>query len=406
MDDKKEAIKALAQEAALQPQEELLEVGSERKRLNIGIPKETSFQENRIALVPNAVSVLVNNGHEVLVESGAGEKSCFTDQEYSESGAKIVYDRKEVFSCNIVFKIAPPSIEEIELMPGKQTLFSAFQVGLRPIETIKQLMTKKVKAIAWDYIEDESGIFPVIRAMGEIAGNTSVLIAAELLSNANDGVGLMFGGISGVSPLEVVVLGAGAVGEFATRSALGLGASVKLFDNSIYKLRRVQYDLGTRLWTSTFKTTELEEAIKNADVVIGALRSTFGRTPIVVTEEMVSQMKSGSVIVDVAIDKGGCIETSEPTNHAYPTFKCYDVIHYCVPNIGSRVSRTSSYALSNIFLPILLSVGDEGRMTNVIKKNKGIRKGVYLYNGILTNEIIGEAFGIPYKDLNLLLTTF
>lgn len=406
MDSKKEAIKALAREAALQPLEEQLEVGRERKSLNIGVPKETSFQENRIALVPQAVSVLVNNGHEVIVESGAGLKSCFTDNEYSEAGAKITYDPQQVFSCNIVFKVAPPSIEEIKMMPGKQTLFSAFQVGLRPVETIKQLMKKKVKAIAWDYIEDESGIFPVIRAMGEIAGNTSVLIAAELLSNTNDGVGLMFGGISGVSPIEVVVIGAGAVGEFATRSALGLGASVKLFDNSIYKLRRVQYDLGLRLWTSTFEATKLAEAIKNADVVIGALRSTVGRTPIVVTEEMVSQMKEGAVIVDVAIDKGGCIETSEPTNHVHPTFKCYDVIHYCVPNIGSRVSRTSSYALSNIFLPILLSIGEEGRMTNVIKKNKGIRKGVYLYNGILTNEIIGEAFNIPYKSLDLILSAF
>lgn len=406
MDSKKEAIKALAREAALQPLEKMQEVGSGKKQLVIGIPKETSFQEHRIALVPQAVSVLVSNGHEVIVESGAGDKSCFTDNEYSEAGARIVYDRKTVFSANIIFKVAPPSLEEIELMPGKQTLFSSFQVGMQPLESLKKLMQKKMKAIAWDFIQDETGIFPVIRAMGEIAGNTSVLIAAELLSNTNNGVGLMFGGISGVRPLEVVVIGAGAVGEFATRSALGLGASVKLFDNSIYKLRRVQYDLGSRLWTSTIHSHELTDAIEHADVVIGALRSKYGRAPVVVTEEMVSRMKAGSVIVDVAIDKGGCIETSRKTNHEHPTFKCYDVIHYCVPNIASRVSRTASYALSNIFSPILLMVGDEGKMTKVIKKHKGIRQGVYLYNGILTNEIIGEAFGIPYKSLDLMLAAF
>ena len=267
-------------------------------------------------------------------------------------------------------------------------------------------MQKRITAVAWDYIQDDSGIFPVVRAMGEIAGNTSVLIAAEYLSNTNNGPGIMFGGISGVRPAEIVIIGAGTVGEFATRAALGLGASVKLFDNSIYKLRRIQYDLGHRLWTSTIQPQELEKAIAQADVAIGALRAPYGRTPCVVTERMVSNMKPGSVIVDVAIDQGGCFETSRMTNHSDPVYREHDVIHYCVPNVASRVSQTASQALSNIFAPILISTGDHGGITGYIRYHKGIRGGVYLFNGTLTNEVIGEAFNLPYKDLDLLITAF
>jgi alanine dehydrogenase len=265
------------------------------------------------------------------------------------------------------------------------------------------MMQKKITAVAWDYIKDETGIYPVVRAMGEIAGNTSVLIAAEYLSSANAGTGLMFGGISGVQPTEVVILGAGTVGEFAARAALGLGSSVKVFDNSIYKLRRLQNDLGTRLWTSTIQPKILMESLSKADVVIGALRASYGRTPCVVTGEMVSHMKFGSVIVDISIDQGGCFETSRVTTHDNPIYKEYGVIHYCVPNVASRVSKTASYALSNIFAPMVLSVGDEGGVTNLVKHQSGFRHGVYLYHGTLVNEVIGEAFDLPYKDLDLLL---
>ena len=406
MDSKKEAIKALAREAALMPQEEMLEVGKRHQRLTIGIPRETGFQENRVALVPEAVGLLVSNGHEVIVETNAGKNANYTDNEYSEVGAKICYDQKEVFSSQVVFKVAPPSLEEVKMMPGKQCLFSALQLTVQPVESLKLLMQKRITAVAWDYIQDDSGIFPVVRAMGEIAGNTSVLIAAEYLSNTNNGPGIMFGGISGVRPAEIVIIGAGTVGEFATRAALGLGASVKLFDNSIYKLRRIQYDLGHRLWTSTIQPQELEKAIAQADVAIGALRAPYGRTPCVVTERMVSNMKPGSVIVDVAIDQGGCFETSRMTNHSDPVYREHDVIHYCVPNVASRVSQTASQALSNIFAPILISTGDHGGITGYIRYHKGIRGGVYLFNGTLTNEVIGEAFNLPYKDLDLLITAF
>ncbi|MEO0404108.1 MAG: alanine dehydrogenase [Bacteroidota bacterium] len=403
METKKDAIRALAQEAALLPQEELLAVGKKKKRLVIGIPKETGFQEKRVALVPEAVSLLVGRGHEVIVEADAGKLANFDTRDYSEAGAQISYGPEDVFKADMILKVAPPSFEEVQMMPGKQTLLSALQMTGQAVDSLKMLMAKKINAVAWDYFKDDTGIFPVVRAMGEIAGNTSVLIAAEHLSNANEGQGLMFGGISGVRPTEVVILGAGTVGEFAARAALGLGASVKLFDNNIYKLRRIQNDLSRRMWTSTLAPTELKKALSNADVVIGALRAPFGRTPCVVTAEMVSEMKYGSVIVDISIDQGGCFETSKVTTHDDPTYKEYGVMHYCVPNVASRVSRTASYALSNIFAPILVSMGDNGGFTETLKRNSGLCEGVYLYRGTLTNEIIGEAFQLPWKPINLLI---
>ena len=403
METKKDAIRALAKEAALLPQEELLAVGKKKRALTIGIPKETSFQDKRVALVPEAVALLVSRGHEVIVEADAGKNANFDTKDYSEAGAQIVYSPEDVFKAQMILKVAPPSFEEVKMMPGKQTLLSALQLTVQPVDSLKMLMDKKISAVAWDYFKDGTGIYPVVRAMGEIAGNTSVLIAAEYLSNVNHGQGSMFGGISGVKPTEVVVLGAGTVGEIAARAALGLGASVKVFDNQIYKLRRIQNDLGTRLWTSTIEPTTLKTALAQADVVIGALREPFGRTPCVVTSEMVSDMKHGSVIVDISIDQGGCFETSRVTNHDEPTFKEYGVIHYCVPNVASRVSRTASYALSNIFAPLLVSMGDNGGFTETLKRNSGLCEGVYLYRGTLTNEIIGEAFKLPWKPIDLLI---
>jgi alanine dehydrogenase len=403
MDSKKESIRALAKEASLMPQEELVAVSRKQSRLNIGIPKETSYQERRVALVPESVALLVNNGHEVIVETNAGKEANFQDHDYSEAGARIVYSAEDVFRSEIIMKVAPPSMKEIEMMPGKQTLVSAVHLPVQKAETFHALAAKKMTAIAWDYIKDETNIYPVVRAMGEIAGNTAVLIAAEYLSHANGGQGLMFGGISGVKPTEVVILGAGTVAECAARAALGLGASVKIFDNSTYKLRRLQNDVGTRLWTSTIQPSELRNALDTADVAIGAIHTSSGRTPVVVTEDMVSNMKYGSVIVDVSIDQGGCFETSRVTTHEKPVFKEHGVIHYCVPNIASRVSRTASYALSNIFAPTILTIGDEGSISNLVKHQEGFRHGVYLYNGTHTNEAIATLFDLSWKDIRLLL---
>ncbi|MGZ4035162.1 MAG: alanine dehydrogenase [Bacteroidia bacterium] len=402
MKTSKELLASLSQ-TALMPQEEMLEVGRKKGKLFIGIPKEISFQENRVALVPDAVALLVNNGHRIIVETNAGKMANFQDHDYSEAGAQIVYSAEEVYKADIILKVAPPSPQEIEMMQQRQTLISALQLTVQPEDFLKQLISKRITAVAFDWIKDIDGIYTVIRSMGEIAGGTSILIAAEYLSNVNNGQGAILGGISGISPTEVVILGAGTVGEFATRAALGLGASVKVFDNNIYRLRRLQSDIGTRVFTSVIQPRVLAKHLKTADVVIGAIRAQHGRTPCVVTEEMVSEMKVGSVIIDVSIDQGGCFETSEVTNHTKPVFRKHGVIHYCVPNIASRVSRTASYALSTIFAPILLNIGEEGGVENMLRRDAGVRNGVYIYNGTLTNQVLGEMFKLPYKDINLLM---
>ncbi len=398
-----ELLKKLIQKGNLLPQEEMLEVARKKGNLFIGIPKETSFQERRVALVPETVSLLVANGHEVKVESKAGEGANFSDNDYSEAGAQICSSRKEIYECNIVFKVTPPSDDEVDLMPGNQTFISALQISIQPKEVLSKLMKKKITAVAWDYIQDEEGVFSVVRTVGEIAGNTSILIAGELISSFSSGKGMMLGGIAGVQPTEVVIIGAGTVGEFATRAALGLGASVKVFDNRLSKLRRLQNDIGQRVYTSIIQPKVLAKAIRRADIVIGALRSSVGKTPCVVTEMMVQDMKSGSVIVDVSIDQGGCFETSRITNHDDPTFVKHGVTHYCVPNIASRVSRTASFAISNIFSPLLLEMGETGGVVELIRSHSGFRNGVYIYKGILTNEVLGKVFDLKYKDINLIL---
>lgn len=398
-----ELLKHLMQQGSLLPKEEMLEIARKKGSLYIGIPKETSFQERRVALVPETVSVLVANGHRVKVETNSGEGANFTDRDYSEAGAEICYDAKEIFSCDIIFKVAPPSEAEVEMMTGNQTLISALQISIQPKVILQKLMEKKITAVAWDYIRDEGGLFPVVRTMGEIAGTTSIIVAAELLSSFGKGKGIMLGGIAGVQPTEVVIIGAGTVGEYATRAAMALGASVKVFDNSLSRLRRLQNDLGTRVYTSVIQPKVLAKSLMRADVVIGALRAPLGRTPCVVTEEMIQQMKSGSVLVDVSIDQGGCFETSKVTTHDNPTFELYGVIHYCVPNVASRVSRTASFALSNIFSPILVDMGNRGGCNELIARDSGFRSGVYIYKGVLTSEVLGKVFDLKYKDIELLI---
>ncbi len=392
-------------ESGLMPKEEMLEVAKSEQSLFIGIPKETALQENRVALVPDSVGLLVNNGHRVIIESNAGEAANFTDKDYSEAGAEIVSESKEIYKANIIIKVAPPKLDEIELLNAtqKQVLFSALQISSQPKDCIKDLMKKKVTGIAYDFIKDCEGVYPIVRSMSEIAGNTSILIAAELLSNANGGHGVMMGGIPGVKPTEVIILGSGGVGEFAARAALGLGANIKLFDDESNKLRRTLNNLGQRVYTSIMQPKLLKKALKNADVVIGALRPKNGRTPCVITEEMVSEMKYGSVIIDVSIDTGGCFETSEVRSHENPVYKKYGVTHYCVPNIASRVSRTASYALSNIFTPLLLDMGEGGGLEKMMHTQSGIKNGIYMYKGILTSQVLGETFDLPYKDIDLLM---
>lgn len=400
---KKSGFYELAKEAVLTPQEAPVKVKSDNQSVTIGIPKELSYQETRVGLTPAAAQLLVANGHQVIVEAGAGKDAKFFDSEFEHAGARIVFNREEIYKSDIIIKVSFPSMEEINLMDNGKTIISALHFAMLKKEALELLMKKKVTAICFEYLKDESNIYPVIQSMSEIAGGASILIAGEYLSNINHGKGVMLGGISGVPPSEVVILGAGTVGQFATRAALGLGAEVKIFDNSVYKLRRLQNDLATRVYTSIMHPNIVSKALKTADVVIGAVRSGEGRTPMIISEDMVSQMKPGSVIVDVSIDQGGCFETSRVTNHTHPTYEKHGIIHYCVPNIASRVARTASYALSNIFAPILVDIGVYGGIKNYIWINEGVRHGVYIFRGDLTNQSLGERFSINTKDINLLV---
>ena len=394
---------AIAQRGLLQTQEEMLEVNKKSNSLYIGIPKEISFQECRIALTPLSVALLVNNGHKVVIESGAGVGANFSDKDYSEQGAQISLSKKDVYGADIIVKIAPPTLEEIGLMHKGQTLFSTLQIGTLKDTYLKALLHKKINAICFEKLRDEGNVLSAVRAMGEIVGSASIFIAAEYLSSAFGGKGLMLGGFTGVPPTEIVILGAGTVGEYAARTALSLGAEVKVFDSSIFKLRRLQNNLGSRVFTSVMQPIVLNKAITTCDVVIGAVRSEHGRSPCLVMEDTVAKMKPHSVVVDVSIDQGGCFETSEVTNHKDPVFRKHDVIHYCVPNIASRVPRTASYALTNIFAPILVEIGDKGGLMNVVWDKPGIREALYTFQGHLTNKDIAEMYRMPFKDLELLV---
>lgn len=385
----------------LLPQEETLEIAKQKGELVIGIPKETHYQEKRVCLTPDAIAALTAQGHKFIIESSAGEGANYSDTEYSEAGAKISYDTKEVFGCRIILKVEPPSLEEIELINPQSILFSALQLKTQSKKYFEILATKRITAIAFDFIRDEHGVFSVVKSLSEIAGTASVLIAAEIMNGDAGGNGLLLGNIAGVPPVEVVVLGAGTVGEFAARSAIGLGANVKVFDSSLTKLRSLQHRLNRPIYTSTIQPKTLQKALMRCDIAIGAIRG-ISRSPIVVNKEMVEVMKDGAVIVDVSIDRGGCFETSEITTHKNPTFKKFGVSHYCVPNISSRYARTASVSISNIFTPYLLDIAEKGGFENAVRFDKSLQKGMYFYHGILTHKSVADWFSLPYRDTNLL----
>lgn len=393
----------LTEGIGIYPKEAPAKVKSAKNSLVIGLPKEIAAQEKRVVFTPEAVKLLVNNGQQVIVESNAGLLSKFSDKEYSDAGAKVVYSAKEAYDAEVIFKVEPPTPEEIEYMRPGACLISALQLGKQHADYIQALNKKRITAVAFENLEDKVGGMPVVRAMSEIAGSTVMLIAAEYLSSVNDGKGLILGGITGVPPTEVVIIGAGTVAEYTARTALGLGASIKVFDNHIYKLRRIKQLLGQQVYTSTIDNYTLGQALKEADVVIGALRAEKGKNKIVVSEEMVACMMEGSIIIDVSIDQGGCIETAEMTSHDSPTYTKHGVIHYCVPNIPSRVARTASVALSNIFTPIVLQMADLRGAEEMIFNYKWFMKGVYTYRGSLTNAYLARKFSMPHKELQLLL---
>lgn len=385
--------------------EETLDIKPSSASLSIAIPKENEFQENRIALTPDAVGVLVNNGHRVLVEKTAGEGAHFSDKDYAEAGAKIVPDKKQIFQSELIVKSAPVSDEELPLLSLGQTIISPIHLPVMKTHILEKMMEKKITALSFENLKDESGHNPIVRSMSEIAGSAVMLIAGQYLNSADQGKGVLLGGISGIPPTKVIIIGAGIVGEYAARTALAMGASVKVFDNNIYKLKRLQNNIGVRMWTSVLEPKILAKQLKTCDVAVGALTSTGGRTPVVVTEEMVSMMRPGSVIVDVSIDRGGCFETSEVTSHEQPVVKKYDVIHYGVPNIPSGFARTASQAISNVLMPLLLRIGDEGGLEKLVWHNLNIRNGVYLFKGALTNFHLSQRFKLKYTDLNLLIAS-
>lgn len=384
------------------PQEERLAVFKSKRDLFIGIPKETSYQEKRICLTPDAISALTSHGHRVLIEAGAGEAAHYSDNEYSDAGAEITFDTQKVFSCPYILKVEPPTIDEIEMMEEKAILISAIQTKIQEVNYFQKLALKKITALAFEFIRDVDGSYPAVKSLSEIAGTASVAIASELMGNGDGGKGLLFGNINGVPPTEVVIIGAGTAGEFAARSAIGMGANVKIFDNSIVKLRRMQNVLGQRVYTSTLQPKLLLKALRRCDVVIGALRG-VNRTPVVVTETMLEYMKKGAVIVDISIDNGGCFETSRLTTHKNPTYVVNNVIHYCVPNVPSRYAKTASVSLSNILTPYLLDIAEDGGIESAIRCNSGLKNGVYMYHGLLTNKGLGEWFNLPYRDINLIV---
>ncbi len=381
--------------------EETLELDREHENLTIGIPKENTFQENRVPLTPGNVSALVHQGHQIVIESGAGVSAHFSDLDYSEAGAILVSEKKEVYDSHIIVKAAPICEQEIDFLKPNQIVISPLHISTMKKDMIERLLKKKIVGVAFELIKDDAGSYPIVRSMSEIAGNTVILIAAELLSNGTHGRGVLLGGVTGIPPANVVIIGAGIVGEFAARTAIGLGADVKIFDNSTYRLMRLQNNLSSRIFTSALDQRDLESALQSADVLITALQPINGHVPLVVTEEMVQEMKSGSVIIDVNIDRGGAVATSHVTTHEQPIFNSHGVVHYCVPNIASRVPHTASVAISHVLMPLITKFSNQGGFESFIWSTPNTLESIYIYKGYLTNGFLGKKFGLRSTDINI-----
>ncbi len=389
------------------PQELLEEIRKMGNRLLIGIPRERCEEERRLPLTPEAVAMLVDRGHRVLVESGAGLGISYGDNHYSEAGAEIVDTPAEVFQVDLILKILPPLPAEVSMMRPRATVFSLVQLGLFAREAFELMMAKRITAISYEQMADEYDRTPLLYVTAEIEGAASITIASELLSNARGGKGILLGGIPGVSPTEVVIVGAGNAGTVAARAALALGASVKVFDDDINKLRMIQQVLGQGLFTSTFHPNVLRNAFRSADVVIGAMRYINTRHRYVIATDLVRTMKKGALVIDLRIGQGGCFETTCCLSREDPAvFERFGVLHYCKLNISNRVARTTSMAYSNIFVPLLLSLGNAGSVQGMVKSDKGFRLGVYMYCGKVVNGYVANHFNMPSNNLDLYLSAF
>ena len=391
---------------AFMPKEELLDMAVKHRKISIGVPNDKKNDEKRVALTPEAVNLLVETGNEVIVQKGAGSGANYSDKDYADNGALISDSPARVYSADAVIKVAPFTLQEADYLKGNQIVMSFLNVLKLTEETLGKLIRKKVTAIALEKIRDSNGVMPVMESMSEISGVTSVLIASEYLSNQHGGKGVLLGGVTGVTPTEVVVIGANTAGEYAARAALGLGSQVRIFDTSLHNLRSFQNLVGQRLQTSVFHPQVLRKALRSADVLIGAIELEDLRPWYYITEDMVKTMKKGAVVIDLSIDRGGCIETTECRALRDPVYEKHGVIHFSAWNLPSRVARTASIALSNIFNPLFQNIAEAGGIIQLLKNDRGIRNGVYLFNGILTNETLGQKYGAISKDLDLLISAF
>lgn len=394
------------EQIGIQTLEKTLIKSDSKRSLKIGLPKETSIDERRVSLTPGGISTLVANGHEIFIEKNAGSDAHFTNQEYADAGAEIAHSAEELFKqSELIVKVAPPTLNEQDWLQSGQILVSALHLGHTRYEFLKKLIDKGVCAIGYEFIKGNDGEYPIVRMMHEITGSMAVQIATHYLETRSDGQGIMLGGISGVPPATVVILGAGITGEYAARTALGYGAQVFVMDNNLAALRRLENALDRRIITATANHHYLTKAMGFADVVIGAALTEGERAPCWVTEEMVALMKPGSVIVDTVIDQGGCIATSEPTTHSNPVYRINDVVHYCVPNIPSSVARTATYALNNVLVPYLLQLGDANNIRECLWHNSALRHGTYIYKKHLTKKSLASLFDIPYREIEMLIAS-
>ncbi len=381
-----------------------------RNQLTIGIPKENCEEEKRLAFTPEAVDMIVEAGHRVVLETEAGLGINYSDAHYSSSGAEIVEEKEDVFQSDIIFKISPPSINEINMIKQRATICSMLQLPDFSKETILAMAGKKISGVGYELIaEDDGKCYPVRTAISEIEGAAAISVASELLSNTHGGKGVLMGGVPGVSPTEIVIIGAGAAGAIAARAALALGATIKIFDNDVNKLRNIQSVLGRTLFTSVFQPNVLLNAFRTADVVIGAMRyiNAVSSVRYVITEDIIKTMKKGALIIDLRINQGGCFETTcfLPKDHP-DIFEKYGVLHYCVPNLSSRVARTASMALSNIFTPFIIQQGESGGFTGMTQSDYGLHSGLYMYGGKLVNPYVARHFNLPSNDIGLFLSAY
>lgn len=367
--------------------------------MNVGILKELPNQERRVALTPAGVQALVSVGSHVYIERDAGNASHFSNEEYQAVGGTIVYTSDEIFGrSDLVLKISSPSEEECRRIEESCTIFSFLHLAIAKTKLIDLLLARRVCAIGYELIEDDRGDLPILQVMSEIAGQMSTQIAGRFLESSNNGRGIVMGGITGIPPATVVIIGAGTVGSAATRMALGAGAEVIVLDKELSRLRALEQRFNYRIVTALMNDYNLKKALQFADVVVGAVLIKGERAPHVVSEPMVRGMKPGSLIIDISIDQGGCIATSRPTTLENPTYVLHDVIHYCVPNIPANAARTATYGLTNALLPFLLEIAQNGT-EHTIHDNPGLARGVCTYEGECTNEAIARRFEMAWRTI-------